>query len=420
MFATLRKELLLLLRDPGGLLLLLIMPALLVIVMAMVQDAPFKDYQEMKVEMLVLNKDKGMVGKRMLDALRTSKNFVVNEQSGKALDEQTIKEQIKNGVCQMGIIIPENATVTLVNTSNKLANELAQSMGAPGMLPVVEEMDSAAVQILFDPVAKPAFKASLSYALNQFVTQVKIEILVERLSKSAGSGDNASAFSASALNVLSVREEQVGDDAQLKASLNSVQHNVPAWAIFGMFLIVIPMSGNMIRERDEGSAVRLQLIPGVAGTVAIGKILFYIMICLVQFAAMLAVGLYVLPLFDLPKLYLGAHPVALIPMAVAIAFSATAYGYFIGNIFKTANQAMPFGAISVVLLSAIGGVWVPVQILPPLMQQIARISPQHWSLEGINQVMLRGASYNGILQPFAIVCAIGALLTLFGVWFRRK
>ena len=46
-------------RDPGGLLLLLIMPAALIIVMALVQDAPYRDYQEMKFEILVANKDKG-------------------------------------------------------------------------------------------------------------------------------------------------------------------------------------------------------------------------------------------------------------------------------------------------------------------------------------------------------------------------
>jgi ABC-2 type transport system permease protein len=389
--------------------------------MAMVQDAPFKDYQEMKVEMIVLNKDKGAVGARMLQALQDSDNFIVDAQNPTAVTEEIMEQRIKKGDCQLAIIIPDNATTTLVNTSNQLANELARAMGAPATLPVRPMNDSAAVHILFDPVTKPAFKASLAYALNQFISQVKMEILMERLMPAearSDQGDNT--FSASALNVLTVKEQQIGDSALQKASLNSVQHNVPAWAIFGMFLIVIPMSGNMIRERDEGSALRLQLIPGVAGTVAVGKVLFYILICLVQFVAMMAVGIYLLPVLNLPRLYLGTHPWVLIPMAAAIAFSATSYGFFIGNIFKTANQAMPFGAISVVLLSAIGGVWVPVQILPPMMQQVAQLSPQYWSLEGLNQVMLRGASLEGILQSFAIVSAIGVVLILLGVKFRRR
>lgn len=419
MFATLRKELLLLLRDPGGLLLLMIMPAVLIIVMAMVQDAPFRDYQEMRFEMLVVNKDKGSVGARIVTALKGNKNFIIKDSSeGQALKEAYLRNNIQNGRSKIGIIIPEDATATLVNASNKMANDISQAMGAPGILPVSENKDSSFVQILFDPVTKPAFRSSLRYALDQFVTKTKVEILVERLSKSAG--NEAPALSADAFDIFSVKEQQAGEGLQLKAALNSVQHNVPAWAIFGMFLIVIPMAGNMIRERDEGSAVRLQLIPGVSMQVAMGKILFYVLLCMVQFAAMLLVGIYFLPVLGLPRLFLGTHPFALVPMVMAVAFSATAYGYFIGNIFKTANQAMPFGAISVVLLSAIGGVWVPVEILPSSMQQLARISPQHWSLQGINQVMLRGASFKEIVQPFAIVCCIGIIFSLLAVWFRKK
>jgi len=419
MFATLRKELLLLLRDPGGLLLLMIMPAILIVVMALVQDAPFRDYQEMRFEMLVANKDKGQVGKKITAALKDNKSFIIIDSlDGHRIKEEELKSNIQNGKAKIGIIIPENATAILVNTSNKLANDLSQAIGAPGMLPVSGTTDSAFVKILFDPATKPAFRTSLRYATDQLIAKIKVEILVERLSRSAGS--EGTSLSAAALDIFSVREQQIGEGPQLKAALNSVQHNVPAWAIFGMFLIVIPMSGNMIRERDEGSSIRLQLIPNVSTAVALGKIMFYILLCMVQFAAMLLVGIYLLPMLDLPRLYLGSHPLALVPMVAAIAFSATAYGYFIGSIFKTANQAMPFGAISVVLLSAIGGVWVPVEILPPLMQQLARISPQHWSLQGINQVMLRGASFNGIIQSFSIVCCIGIVLSLLAVWFRQK
>ena len=98
MFATLRKELLLLLRDPGGLLLLMIMPAVLIIVMAMVQDAPFRDYQEMRFEMLVVNKDKGSVGARIVTALKGNKNFIIKDSSeGQALKEDYLRNNIQNG-----------------------------------------------------------------------------------------------------------------------------------------------------------------------------------------------------------------------------------------------------------------------------------------------------------------------------------
>lgn len=420
MFATIRKELLLLMRDPGGLLLLLIMPAALIIVMALVQDAPYRDYQEMKFEILVTNKDKGSVGLKVIEGLRKNKSFIVIDQlEHQLVDEAQLKNHLQDGSYQMGIVIPENATTSLVNTSNKLANQMAESMGMAGGLAINPAADSSTIQLLFDPVVKPSFRSALNFALNQYITQVKIEILLDRMGKMSGN-DSTTAINTDALNVLNVSEKSLGKGAQISASMNSVQHNVPAWAIFGMFLIVVPISGNMIRERDEGSALRIQLIPTATKRVGLGKIVFYMMVCILQFFVMLMVGIFILPFFGLPRLYLGAHPEALLPVAVAIAFAAVNYGYFIGSIFKTANQAMPFGAISVVLFSAVGGVWVPVEILPEMMRKVALTSPLHWSLEGVNEIILRGKGITGILKPFVILVASGGLLSILPVFFGKK
>lgn len=419
MFATLRKELLLLLRDPGGLLLLLLMPAALIIVMAVVQDAPYRDYQEMKFEILVANKDKGNTGTKLIEGLRKNKSFVMIDRLQRAaVTEEQLKASLRDGKYKMGIVIPEDATASLVNTSNKLANEMAEAMGLPGGLPVQAQQDSAAIQLLFDPVVKPSFRSALGFALNQNLTQVKTEILLQRLSRMNGSGDKP--VDLESMNVLAVAEKSLDGGPSVNPSMNSTQHNVPAWAIFGMFLIVVPISGNMIRERDEGSALRIRLIPTANKRVGLGKIVFYILVCMLQFFVMMLVGIFILPFFGLPRLTLGAHALNLLPMAFAISFAAVNYGYFIGSIFKTANQAMPFGAISIVLFSAIGGVWVPIEILPDVMKKIALFSPLHWSLEGVNEVILRDNGWKGILKPFAILVGSGILLGVMPVFLGKK
>lgn len=419
-FATIRKELLLLMRDPGGLLLLLIMPAALIIVMALVQDAPYRDYQEMKFEIMVANKDKGTVGSKIIEGLKKNKSFVVIDRiEGKTIDEAALRSGLRDGQYKMGIIIPEEATASLVNTSNKLANQMADAIGIAGTLPVNNDSSDAPIQLLFDPVVKPSFRSSLNFALNQYITQVKTEILLQRMSKINGSEKEAH-IDMNAMQVLTVSEKSLDDGLQISPSMNSTQHNVPAWAIFGMFLIVVPISGNMIRERDEGSALRIQLIPTATKRVGLGKIVFYIMVCMLQFFVMMLVGIFILPFFDLPKLNLGSNALALLPIAFAISFAAVNYGYFIGSVFKTANQAMPFGAISVVLFSAIGGVWVPIEILPETMKKVALLSPLHWSLEGVNEVMLRSSGWWGMLKSFGILIGSGILLSILPVFFGKK
>ena len=405
-------------RDPGGLLLLLIMPAALIIVMAFVQDAPYKDYQEMKFQIPVVNNDKGSVGAKIMTQLRQSKNFVVVDSvNQQPLDEQNLKAVLKKGQYKMGIIIPENATSVMVNMSNKMANQFAATLHLPAALPESGNLQGN-IELLFDPVVKPSFRNSLMFAMNEYISRVKMEILMQRMAALNG-GDKDFKMDIASLNGLSVKEQSLDSNMQISASMNSVQHNVPAWTIFGMFLIVVPISGNMIRERDEGSDMRIKLIPNALRRVGIGKILFYMLVCMFQFFVMVAMGVFILPWVGLPSFTLGLHPVLLIPVALSISFAAVSYGYFIGNVFKTANQAMPFGAISVVLFSAMGGVWVPVEILPKAMRTIAQVSPLHWGLDGVNQVILRGGNLIAILPSFFIMIVIGVVLSVLPFLWQK-
>ena len=63
--ATIQKEFLLLIRDPGGLALIFLMPLALVIIMALVQDAPFQDYQEVKLDVLLVDLDHDSLSTRI-------------------------------------------------------------------------------------------------------------------------------------------------------------------------------------------------------------------------------------------------------------------------------------------------------------------------------------------------------------------
>ena len=79
--ATVYKEFLLLVRDPGGMALIFIMPLALVIVMALVQDAPFRDYQEIKLEVLFIDEDQDSLSAKVVEAFQTSPNVVLVQQT---------------------------------------------------------------------------------------------------------------------------------------------------------------------------------------------------------------------------------------------------------------------------------------------------------------------------------------------------
>jgi ABC-2 type transport system permease protein len=420
--ATIIKEWLLLKRDAGGLLLLFLMPAVLIIIMALIQDAPFKDYQQMRFDLLLADNDRGSLAQEVKTGLKQSKNFnVIDSWEGKPLTEEKLKELLGKGNYSIGIVIPQGATAEMVNASNIIANSIAKKLGI-GMLPAREVRNNVYIRLYFDPVTKPAFRSAISYALDKYITYSSSSMLVQRMSKlSKIDADTSEQEEFSRVfGGIGIKEEMLNKGNKYNSHVNSVQHNVPAWAIFGMFFIVIPMASHLIRERQDGSATRLSLIPGSQQYIAAGKITFYTLVCFFQFVVMVCIGIWVLPLLDLPALYLGHNPFSLIPVVLCIGFAATAYGYFIGTVFNSINQAMPFGAISIVILSALGGIWVPIDILPFILQKIALASPLHWSLDSIQHLVLRDGSIADIWLNLAILLVLGTVLYQAGIYALNR
>jgi ABC-2 type transport system permease protein len=261
---------------------------------------------------------------------------------------------------------------------------------------------------------------ALRAALDKYITASCSHLLVSRISRLAGADTSNAPDLQKVVNGIGIRESSLTGNDDSEPHLSSVQHNVPAWAIFGMFFIVIPLSGHIIREREDGSALRVRLIPGAELGVAWGRILFNTLICCLQFSVMCAIGLWMLPLLGLPALSMGEHPAYLIPVVLAIALASTAYGYLLGTVFHTSTQALPFAAISVVILSALGGIWVPVEVLPPILKAVANISPMHWALQGVQSVMIRNGSGQAILLPVAILLLFAGLMWLLGVVLQKR
>ena len=123
--ATIIKEWILTRRDVAGFMLLFLMPAALIVVMAMVQDAPFKDYQEMKFDLLVADHDHGSVAKSITEGLKKSGNFrVTDEIDGEPVTEEQLKQLLNDGDFKVGVVIPKGATAEMVNAANMVANNI--------------------------------------------------------------------------------------------------------------------------------------------------------------------------------------------------------------------------------------------------------------------------------------------------------
>ena len=83
----------------------------------------------------------------------------------------------------------------------------------------------------------------------------------------------------------------------------------------------------------------------------------------------------------------------------------------VGTIATTEQQGAIVGSLSILLLSAIGGVWVPTYVMPEVMRNISVVSPLNWSLEGFYDLFLRNGTVSTII-PQAIKLVVFFFITM--------
>ncbi|WP_240348556.1 ABC transporter permease, partial [Pseudomonas viridiflava] len=94
---------------------------------------------------------------------------------------------------------------------------------------------------------------------------------------------------------------------------------------------------------------------------------------LLQFAALLALGVYGLPLLGLEPLSLPGNGVAYGVLALSIALTTSCLGLLLAALARSVEQALLLGSGINILLAAIGGIMVPKSVMPAAMAQVANV-----------------------------------------------
>lgn len=192
---------------------------------------------------------------------------------------------------------------------------------------------------------------------------------------------------------------------------NSVQHSVPAWLIFGMFFIMIPLSNVMAMERQTNTLTRLNMARAPASALMAAKMIPYFLINQLQFAGMVALGYWVLPKLDMPAFTLAGSLWPYAALSAAVSLAALGYGLLVSVLARSTEHAVVLGGGGIIIMAALGGIMVPVHVMPEAMQQIAQFSPMGWGLEGFQKLLLNHYTLPQI-QPWLLRLAGFGLATL--------
>ncbi len=417
--ASVKKELLLLIRDIPALSMLFLMPVTLVLVMTMLQDSTFKILDEQRLSIIILNSDTGSFGKNIVKGLQASKLFKVTTAHNSSV--AGLKSKVAKGKFTIGIVVNKGATQSITkNLNREIYHQFPEEITRSVALDTVGAGVSAKVDVFFDPVIKYSVKQSVLSALREFSAGVESEIIYSTY---------ASLFkqllgvemkkNTHPVQLVEIHEQKAATEATSTIP-NSTQHNVPAYTLFAIFFIVIPLAGNIIKERTSGVALRLKTMPGSVVPSLLGKTAVYFFLGFIQATVMFLMGIFILPLLGLPQLNIQSNQwMALLILTFAISMAATGYGILIGTIFTSQTQASIFGSISVVILAALGGIWVPIFMMSNLMQALSRFSPLNWGLHGYYNILLRHSGISGITTDVFLLLGF-FMVSVLGAWLYQK
>lgn len=400
---AIKKELLLQIRDIGGVIILFVMPMVLLITITMVQKGSFDSITGTRIPLLLVDNDKGEIAQTVREELGKTGSFEVVEKISKAsFSEKEAKEAVFRGDYQLAIVLPEHLSsdlsLQIKRNVDKIMSEFnyTEVDSSKTETAVILEKD---VNLYFDPATQSSFKTAIKSSIDKLIATIEKDKVYKVFQEELGVSENT-AFSQKEM----LQYQEIGPDeegAQLKPS--AVQHNVPAWSLFAIFFIIVPLSINIVKEKSQGTMVRLITNPVPYGLFLLGKTFTYLVISLIQFYLMLLVGMYLFPVLDLPPFEVGNNFVQLSTMALFAGLAAIGVGILLGTIATTQEQSAPFGATFVVILAAIGGVWVPVFVMPPIMQTVSMISPMNWALSGFYDILLRQGQWGAILPKIILL-----------------
>lgn len=225
--------------------------------------------------------------------------------------------------------------------------------------------------------------------------------------------------------MLGLRSEEVIDTTNQPASSAGVSHAFAAMAVMMLMFSLVAGAGTLLDEKEQGTLMRLQLIPNARDAILLGKTMLLGTIGLLQLAMLFLFGMFA---FDVPVL---EHLTEIVVISLATVAACAAMGMLFATLSKTRKQLEGSSTLVILGMSALGGAWFPREMTPDIFQKLGNFTLTAWSMDAYHGSMwygkklwpteVEGSTLAGIWPQIAVLLAIAVVLGLIARWaFRRR
>ena len=187
----------------------------------------------------------------------------------------------------------------------------------------------------------------------------------------------------------------------------------PGLVIFGLMFIAQALAMRLMRDRLRGLQRRVVVTPVAPAAVTMGGVVYVVaaLLVLLVFLALLGAAIFRIQLRD---------PISLAALGIGFAIFAAGLHLLSISLARSDRAAGFVGSVVVLVLSLLGGTFVPADQYPPFLQAVAMVVPNGAAQQGFIDVLVRKLPLAQIGGRLGVTWAWALVTMGLAVFFERR
>ena len=197
--------------------------------------------------------------------------------------------------------------------------------------------------------------------------------------------------------------------AQAGIPYNSYAHSFGGMAIQFILFMGIDVGIGLLLQRQRGLWKRFRAAPlsklELLGSRAVSAMLIAVIILAVVFAFARVVF----------NVRIEGSIVGFTAVCAAFGLMTATYGLLIAALAKTAEAARGLSVLGTLIMVMLSGAWVPSFLFPGWLQNMTKLVPARWAMDGLDAMTWRGLPGSEAVMPVAVLLGFSLLFGVIAV-----
>jgi ABC-2 type transport system permease protein len=378
-----------------------------------------------KVELLVVDKDQSVASRSLVEAMSRDETLSVSMAS-----EAEAREMVEKGDAAVAVILPKGAGDVLTPLAMFAGKPIPVALLHDPSKKVEASLCSGLItKIIMEEVGKQLGDPKL---VNDMMKKVRMTLAL------AGQGDPSAQGWIAVLDDAMKLTEPTEEDSSSSPSMmqggmkpplalekeavtaagpaagyNSYAHSFAGMLCMFLLFWALDAGKELIQERQNGSLLRVRMSSASRGQALAARAISATVVAILMSLAVYALGMTVFGIEVLGSV--AGFVLVLLSQAIFIGGMTL----LLVGVSRSERQMMNIGSFVVLMMSFLGGAWMPSFILPDWVQGIALVLPTHWGTEGLAAMTWRGLGFEAAIVPSAMLCLEGAVCATIG-WIAYR